>query len=101
MRELENLIQRTVVLSNDECIEAQHLPQNVLGGKSSSEKEPSTFKLAKQRVIENFEREYIIGCLSRCKGNITHAARQAGMNVKNFHVKMKKYGIDPKSINHG
>jgi transcriptional regulator of acetoin/glycerol metabolism len=36
-------------------------------------------------------------CLRTAKGNITFAAKCAGMDVKNFFTKVKKYHIDPKS----
>ena len=33
--------------------------------------------------------------LKESKGNITQAAKRAGIDVKNFYVKMKAYGIKP------
>ncbi|MBD3273739.1 MAG: hypothetical protein GF372_00410, partial [Candidatus Marinimicrobia bacterium] len=32
--------------------------------------------------------------LEASSGNISEAARSSGMDVKNFHTKMTKYGID-------
>ncbi len=100
VRELENTIERTVVLAEGQIIEAKHLPMCVcrekialtLAGK------PLTFMSAKQYAVEKFEREYICDCLNTTKGNISRAARTAGIDVKNFYAKMRKYEIDPHSF---
>ena len=97
IRELENIIQRAVVLAEDKSIEPRHLPANLLLENSGtmSSTNLSRFKIAKQRVVEKFENEYITDSLKASKGNINRAANIAGINVKNFYEKMKKYGIDP------
>lgn len=97
VRELVNIIQRAVVLVEDDIVNIQHLPPQIIQTNLSSEQitTPPSLQVAKQRAIEDFEKEYIINCLKIAKGNITQAARVAGTYVKNFHVKMKKYGIDP------
>ena len=61
-------------------------------------KDVETFKQAKQHVIEQFEREYVIDCLKISNGNISRASRKAVMNLKNFFNKMRKYGIDANSF---
>ncbi len=53
------------------------------------------FKDAKQTVVEEFEREYIDDLLRRNGGNISGAAREAGIDRKHFKELMKKYGIEP------
>ncbi len=53
------------------------------------------FKDAKQTVVEEFEREYIDDLLRRNRGNISGAAREAGIDRKHFKELMKKYGIEP------
>ncbi|NOZ69368.1 MAG: hypothetical protein GXP46_09035 [Deferribacteres bacterium] len=61
------------------------------------QREFSSFKAAKRQAVEQFERRYIIDCLKTAGGNISSAARIAGINVKNFYDKMKKYAINPHS----
>lgn len=95
VRELENIIQRAVILARSEQIETDHLPVNL---SVSAEGQELSFKSAKQLVLEKFEREFIIDRLMKSKGNISQAARMSGMAVKNFFDKMKKYEIDPKSL---
>jgi Nif-specific regulatory protein len=97
VRELVNVIQRAVVLVETDTVDIQHLPATLRADKIENgtigNQEP--FQFAKQRVLENFEKEYIIKSLNLANGNITQAAHFAGMHVKNFFVKVRKYGINP------
>jgi len=97
IRELVNIIQRAVVLSEGDMVDVQHLPPNILPPAihKNGKAHPASFRLAKQRVLEDFERRYIIDCLCTASGNITQASNIAGMHVKNFFVKMKAHGIEP------
>ncbi len=97
IRELENIIQRGLVLAEENSIELHHLPSCVYPGKNAlaAKANYSTFKAAKKRAIEKFEREFIVDCLKDTRGNISRAAKSAGINVKNFHTKMAQYDIDP------
>jgi Nif-specific regulatory protein len=100
VRELENGIQRAVILSNGPVIEASDLPQAICrhDAQTGRMEHPAAFKEAKRRVLDSFEKGYIMDCLRTARGNIRLAAKCAGMDGKNFHVKMKKYGIDPASF---
>jgi transcriptional regulator with GAF, ATPase, and Fis domain len=94
VRELENLVQRAAILSEGEEIQADDLPLAFTAVASgSAEKPPSNFMLAKQSVIEKFEREFLATSLQETRGNISEAARRAGMYKKNFIEKMKQYEI--------
>lgn len=97
VRELENIIQRAVVLVNGDTIEVQHLPDNLNGNKSTSGNKimASSFKAAKKHLIEQFELKFFKDCLQSSKGNISRAAGIAGINSKNFHAKINKYNINP------
>ncbi len=97
VRELENIMQRAVVLAEAEVIEPRHLPPDLSEKLKTAQikKQFGSFKEAKQRAVETFERDYIIDCLKASNGNISQAARAAGIDLKNFYDKMKKYGIDP------
>jgi len=97
IRELENIIQHAVILAEGKSIESHHLPigNNVEKTHSGFQTPLSTFKVAKQRLIEKFERDYIIDCLKASKGNISQAAGIAGIHFTSFYTKMVKYGIAP------
>jgi len=101
-RELENILQHAIVVLKDNTIRSEHLP-NYLVSKFKNIpvfKKQSHFRIAKQRVIEKFEQDYIIDCLTASNGNISQAAKMAGINVKNFHSKMMSYHIEAHSYKH-
>ncbi|NIR52558.1 sigma-54-dependent Fis family transcriptional regulator, partial [candidate division KSB1 bacterium] len=97
VRELENAIRRAVILSKGKDIEIDDLPQELRGMSLSMQNEPSfdlPFHQAKADLVEAFEREYLIKLLAKHKGVISQAAREAGLNRKNFRAKMEKWEID-------
>lgn len=97
VRELENIIQRAVALVEGKQIEPGHLPQNIYSTKKiiSSESKISDFKFAKNNMLEKFELDYITECLKSSNGNISQAAKAAGIQYANFYAKVKKYNIEP------
>lgn len=63
--------------------------------RSSSSRE--SFRVAKNKVIERFERAYINAALGRHSGNIAMAARAAQKHRRAFWALMRKYQIDAAS----
>jgi DNA-binding NtrC family response regulator len=55
--------------------------------------EVRSFREAKDRMVEAFERQFIVEALRRHGGNITKAAEEAGMYRQNFQQKMRELGI--------
>ena len=51
------------------------------------------FREAKERVVEAFERDFLLQALRRHGGNITKAAEEVGMYRQNFQQKMRELGI--------
>lgn len=54
-----------------------------------------SFREAKGRIIERFERAYIHAALGRHRGNIAMAARAAQKHRRAFWALMRKHDIDP------
>jgi DNA-binding NtrC family response regulator len=52
-----------------------------------------SFREAKDRVVETFERDFLLQALRRNDGNITKAAEEIGMYRQNFQQKMRELGI--------
>jgi two-component system response regulator HydG len=101
VRELENVIERAVVLSDGDTIDARDLPARILGeafyasgGSSSMDIFSLTYKNAKARALESFNRMYITGLLRETGGNISFASERAAMDRSNFKKLLKKCGID-------
>ena len=96
VRELENIIQRAVVLAEGETIDENHLPAKIYAAEEGKAvREEVGFKLAKQHAVEMFERQFLTNCLQASGGNISRAAAMAEIDFKNFYAKMRRLGIDP------
>ena len=52
-----------------------------------------SFKDAKTRWIDAFERKYLVAIFARHNENITHAANHAGINRRHFRTLLRKHGI--------
>ena len=95
IRELERLMERTVLLSKGMTIEDVPLPKN-----GNSEQTPDMEDIRIKTIHVN-ERDYIISVLKKCNGRIWGAGGAA--EVLNIHPstlksKMKKLGIKKEFI---
>jgi len=89
VRELENVVERAVVFSNESVIH-----QVDVLSPPSERAEPESFKEAKARVIERFEKNYIENVLCAHRGNISKAAEAVQKNRRAFWELIRKYQID-------
>jgi two-component system NtrC family response regulator len=101
IRELENTIHRAAILCKTKTIESENLPDKI-SKKSNSNVSASSlnslpFKEAKEKVITEFELNYIKSVLKECNGVVSRAAAKMGMHKKNLYEKFDKYGINPSS----
>jgi DNA-binding NtrC family response regulator len=92
VRELFNAIQRAVAFSPGKVILPPHLQLGV--ERAEPELTACDFHDARSRVVGNFEHCYIEEMLRKHRGNVTHAAREAGKDRRVFGRLMKKYKID-------
>ncbi len=98
VRELENIIQRAVILCRKKHLSLRHLPSEVLHENVPAIENDSTdFHQAKAHTIAEFERTYIASMLQKCGGIISRAAQCSGLSERNFHEKLKKYDISGKN----
>src|SRR5215213_142917 len=90
VRELEHAVERAIVMCNKPLIQASDivLSNQAVAGKRESLRE------AKAKEIERFEKNYIQGVLSSCRGNITRAAQISQKNRRAFWQLIQKYRID-------
>lgn len=96
VRELENIIERAVIMERGKTIRRIDLPSAGYGSQSFAMpqiRDPLPFKKLKSEFVARFEREYITTLLKMYRGSVTKSARHAAMNIKNFHEKMARYGI--------
>ncbi len=105
VRELENIVERMVVLCLADQIELEDIPADIRAGASGyvpvmvppsghgdgENSSPVEYKDAK----DSFEREYLLRVIAAAKGNISEAARMSGISRRHFYEKLEKLGITP------
>jgi DNA-binding NtrC family response regulator len=94
VRELENAIERATLLAKGEEIAPSDLPPELTAGAGVDRPAPTGKSLSAAR--DDFERYFILECLRRHRGNVSRAAREAGLHRQNFYQKLHKYGIERK-----
>jgi DNA-binding NtrC family response regulator len=109
VRELRNYVERSVVLK--EALPAARKRHPTSAGTSesgpASESSPASesgaaservpFKLAKDAVVDAFERSYLAALLESAGGNISKAARNGGMDRMYLHRLVQKHNLRPSS----
>ena len=90
IRELEHLIERAVVLCDQDVITSNHI---VLPGQAKVTHDES-FQEMKARFVSGFERRYIEGLLTVHNGNITKATEAAKKERRTFWELIRKHNIE-------
>jgi len=106
VRELENAIEHAVVFCREDTLTPAELP---FGRTSNGSPEPGVvvagtgpavqglfdlpYREAKERSLEAFETAYFTELLQRTAGNVSEAARQAGLDRSNFRRAVKRAGV--------
>jgi DNA-binding NtrC family response regulator len=102
IRQLRNVIERAVILSEGEQIEPKDLS---LSWESSDmeqimESVPETNedlkklkKEIREKAVVRIERSFLLNALARNQWNVSLAARQTGLQRSNFQNLMKKHGL--------
>ncbi len=92
VRELENIVERAVVLTRGSVITIEDLPMNIKGFK-----EEKTFASSREETlteqVEALEKKLIFDALQESGGNQTKAGNLLGLTERNLRYKLKKYNI--------
>jgi len=96
VRELENIIERAVVLCRDNIITLSDIPNSIRGFKQEEIITSSDVTLADQ--VEALEKKLIYDALDKSNGNQTLAAKMLGLTERNIRYKIQKYGIKKKTF---
>jgi Nif-specific regulatory protein len=94
IREVENCIERAVLLCDGDVIRSEHLPPSL----QMIDKSQSVASTSLPETIANKERELIIDALKKSSGQQRRAASELGITERILGYKIKKYGINPKYI---
>ncbi|HUM16385.1 MAG TPA: sigma-54 dependent transcriptional regulator [Candidatus Nitrosotalea sp.] len=107
VRELQNVIERACALADGSLITVKDLPDHVLQGHArAAAAVPSalgegglpartdlTLKAAKDQWLQVLEVSYLRDLLARHDGNVSSAAKAAGIDRKTFHRLINKYDL--------
>lgn len=101
VRELENIINRAVLLCNSNQITPFDLmiDETPNGNQTDQSMNNQTcflqlsYKKAKEEVLDYFTSTYLESALTASKGNVSVAARQCGMERQAFQRLMRRHGI--------
>ncbi len=95
VRELENIIERIVLLSEREIILPDDIPPEIMRSGRGEAALPSLgiddFSI--DEILEGIEKDYLVKALELSGGNKTEAARLLGLTFRSFRHRLQKYGI--------
>ena len=85
VRELKNVLERAVILADDETLTTDTLPIELQTWTAAGDEEG--------RSLQAMEKRQIRLVLGETAGNKTEAARQLGIGVKTLYRKLQEYGL--------
>ncbi len=91
VRELRNLVERALAGADIDPLPRE--PQAARALSSGEHLTDLPFKEAKERLVDSFAKEYLAALLEKCGGNVSQAAREAGIARNYVHRLVQKYGL--------
>ena len=101
VRELENLVERSVAFEAGEWISVESLPPKILRTYNDGEAsliQPEQLEglgpdLSLDQYLERIERHHVAEALRTTGGSVTRAAERLGLSFRSMRYKMAKYGV--------
>jgi two-component system response regulator GlrR len=104
VRELQSVIERAVLLASDRELREDDIglprPDPNVTGSAGDEAAPAhvptgheVFREAKERMVRQFERSYLVQVMAAVDGNVSRAARLAGMQRRDFQRLLRKHDV--------
>ena len=106
IRELQSVVERAVLLSPDRELREEDTGLTASGEESELEAPVSAgedrtpapsgheiFRDAKERTVRQFERTYLVQVMAAVDGNVSRAARLAGMQRRDFQRLLRKHDV--------
>lgn len=89
IRELENVIERAVVLGTTDKIEPEDLPSEMIENAAPE----MNFGGNYYEQVKQAKRKIVLTAVQNAKGNLTEAARQLGIHPNNLHRVVREIGV--------
>ncbi|MEN8243383.1 MAG: sigma-54 dependent transcriptional regulator [Thermodesulfobacteriota bacterium] len=102
VRQLRNVIERAVILCDQDTIDTQDLPllgeigdlDNLVEATPATNAELKQVKKdIRRKAVQKVEKNFLLNALIKNDWNVTHAAEKTGLQRTNFQSLMKKHGI--------
>jgi DNA-binding NtrC family response regulator len=90
VRQLKNVMERLTALHPEGVLGPEDLKDEFPQAAVASSLSALTWKDARERYLADFELSYAQAVLARCGGNISAAAREAGVDRKTFYVLLRR-----------
>jgi len=87
IRELKNVIERAIILSNSETLDIETLPPEFFDNTSQK-------LIPENLTLEELEKEYILKTLKKFNDNKTQTAKALGIGTVTLYRKLKEYGFE-------
>jgi transcriptional regulator with PAS, ATPase and Fis domain len=91
IRELENALERAVVIGSSDRILVEDLPETVLESAKGAGTTPTKYHDA----IRNLKKQLILNALDQAAGNVTEAAKLLGVHANYLHRLMSNLALRP------
>ena len=94
VRELENTVERLVILADGDRIGHEHIPENFKSVRSYPELITTDIPdegLDMEKLLENIEKNLLLKALEKTGGVKTEAAKLLGLSFRSFRHRMQKY----------
>jgi len=95
VRELENVIERVVLLTDREEITPENLPAEITGFTEEVKEYPELTDqgVDMEKIISDLEKQYLLQALAKSNGVKTEAAKLLNLSFRSFRHKLHKYNI--------
>ncbi len=93
VRELENVMERAVLLSRDDTIREEYLPEYLRTETAASDDINLNEELNVKEICRKIEKKMIKKALIKTGGNKTHAAQLLGISTRALIYKVKEYNL--------
>jgi len=94
IRQLENAIEKGMVLTSNTIVQAEDMPAEIAGG-TCDFASGDCLKAPMKKAKDIFEKTYIEGILREAGGNVSEAARQARVARPYLHERIRRHEINP------
>lgn len=100
VRELENIVERAVILELMDQITQESLPENLLDKAGEEFELPDMYEnisfdgTSLDGLVNNIEKNFLLKAIERTGGNKTEAAKLLRISFRSLRYRLEKYGIE-------